>query len=289
MYTKELQAGFREAKKITKQFAKTFYLASFFLPRDRKYASYAVYAICRLSDESVDGKNPENQKNNLKKIKDYIARAYTQEKIDEPLLAAFRQTVNSYQIPKTYFDALIEGMYMDLEIKRYPDFSLLQEYCYKVAGVVGLIMLKIFGYQGTAAENYAVKLGTAMQLTNILRDINEDLIRNRIYLPQDELSKFNISDNQLSGAGNDDNFKNFMCFQIERCRKLYDECLPGIRLIDDRFCRFVTLAMKEIYAGILDSIIKNRYDVFAKRASVSKLAKIKIIFNILFRRNYLWK
>lgn len=289
MDAKKLQTGFQEAKKITKKFAKTFYLASLFLPKDKKYASYAIYAICRLSDEAVDELSSSDQKNNLQKLEQKIASAYSGEETNEPLLVAFRHTVNNYEIPKEYFEALIEGMRMDLEIKQYPNFLALQEYCYKAAGVVGLIMLKIFGYKDKIARDYAVKLGIAMQLTNILRDINEDLMRGRIYIPQDEMLQFNVLKGQLSQGRNNEDFKNLLRFQIGRCRKLYNESLAGIKLIDNFPSRLVVLAMRGIYSGILDSIIKNNYDVFTKRAFVSKLKKLKIILVILLGRKHLWK
>jgi len=283
---KELVAGLKEAKKITKKFAKTFYLSSLFLPKNKRYASYAVYAICRLSDESVDNFPLTGQIDNLKKLEQKIAVAYSEKEINEPLLAAFRQTVNDYKIPKEHFDELIKGMRMDLEIKRYPDFSHLYEYCYRVAGVVGLIMLKILGFKDDAAENHAIKLGVAMQLTNILRDINEDCIRDRIYLPQDELLLLNISEEQLFKGKINDDFKNFMRFQILRCRKFYNESLEGIKLLNNRASRFVVLAMQENYSRILDSIEINDYNVFTKRAYVNKLKKIWVIFKILCERKY---
>ena len=286
MNQRELQSGFLEAKKITKKFAKTFYLASIFLPKEKKYASYCVYAICRLSDEAVDEPTYLNQRENLQKLELKISDAYTEKQISEPLLAAFRQTINNFKISKEYFDALIKGMYMDLEIKRYRDFPNLYEYCYRVAGVIGLIMLKIFGYKDNAAEGYAIKLGVAMQLTNILRDINEDLIRGRIYLPQDEMLEFNISEQQLSNGQIDDNLKEFLRFQINRCRKFYNESSAGIRLIDNPICRFVVLCMKEIYAGILERIEKDNYDVFTKRAYVNKINKVGIILKILQEKKY---
>ncbi len=279
-------AGFKKAKKITKKFAKTFYLASHFLPKDKRYASYAVYAICRLSDESVDDLPVSEQISSLKELEQKIATAYSEDKINEYLLVAFRQTIKDYKIPKEYFDELIKGMQMDLEIKRYPDFPSLFEYCYRVAGVVGLIMLKILGPRDKAAEDHAVKLGVAMQLTNILRDIKEDFIRGRIYLPQDELLRFNLSEEQLSKGKNSDNFKNFMRFQILRCRKFYNESLQGIRLIDNQASRVVVLAMKENYSRILDSIEINGYNVFTKRAHVKKLNKILVILKILCKKKY---
>lgn len=283
----KLQLGFTQAKKITKKFAKTFYLSSLFLPKAKKNASYAVYAICRLSDESVDQSTCLDQENELKKLEQKISVAYSQLEIQESLLIAFRYTINNYNIPKEYFDTLIAGMRMDLEIKRYANFTALKDYCYKVAGVVGLIMLKIFGNKDNIAYDYAIKLGIAMQLTNILRDIKEDLGRERIYLPFDEMLKFNITENQLKKGQINEDFKNFIGFQIKRCEEFYTQSQTGIKLIDSRLCRFVILIMKEAYSGILHSIKKNNYDVFTKRACVSKFKKIKIISTILWERKYL--
>ncbi len=217
MDSRKLREGFREAQKITKNFAKSFYLASLFLPKEKKYASYAVYAICRLSDETVDDPTKADPQQELAKLEQKIADAYTKNVIDTPLLAAFRHTVETYRIPKEYFDILIQGMRMDLELKRYTNFPLLYEYCYRVAGIVGLIMLRIFGCRDKTAEGYAVKLGAAMQLTNILRDISEDLARDRIYLPQEELASFGVSERQLSLEQNNAAFKNLLRFQIKRC------------------------------------------------------------------------
>jgi len=287
MCDKKICPGFREARKITKEFASTFYLASLFLPKKKKYASYAVYAICRLSDEAVDNPVSLGQNENLQKLDLKISLAYTEKQINEPLLAAFRQTVNTYKIPKEYFDALTRGMRMDLELKRYKDFGSLYEYCYRVAGVVGLIMLRIFGYKDSSAEGAAVKLGVAMQLTNILRDIKEDFIRGRIYLPQDEMSRFNISEQQLLAGDVDEKFKEFLRFQIKRCWQFYNDCSQGIKLINNPLCRFVVLCMKEVYSGILERIEKNSFDVFTTRAQVGKLKKAGIILRILLERKYL--
>ncbi len=287
MDSRKLREGFREAQKITKNFAKSFYLASLFLPKEKKYASYAVYAICRLSDETVDDPTKADPQQELAKLEQKIADAYTKNVIDTPLLAAFRHTVETYRIPKEYFDILIQGMRMDLELKRYTNFPLLYEYCYRVAGIVGLIMLRIFGCRDKTAEGYAVKLGAAMQLTNILRDISEDLARDRIYLPQEELASFGVSERQLSLEQNNAAFKNLLRFQIKRCEEFYRDSLAGVKLIDNYRTRFVVLLMQGIYAGILQAIQKNNFDVFSKRARVSRINKILIVSKILLSGKYL--
>jgi 15-cis-phytoene synthase len=286
MHNRQLQEGFREAKRITKKFAKTFYLASLFLPFDKKCASYAVYAICRLSDEAVDDFNNLSPVESLQQLQQKISLAYTKTAIDTPLLAAFRYTVNTYRIPKEYFDQLIEGMRMDLEQRHYTDFNALYEYCYRVAGVVGLIMLKVFGSSDKAAGDYALKLGIAMQLTNILRDIKEDLGRGRIYLPQDELIRFNVSKQQLALGVNNENFKDLMRFQIKRAHQFYAESLPGIKMVNLRAARRVILVMAENYREILNQIQKNDFDVFTRRAKVSNPGKLLTVFKILAEGKY---
>lgn len=268
-----ITAGFKIARAITKKYAKTFYLSSFFLPKDKRLAAYSIYAICRVSDEAVD--NAENLSlNKITKIQAHVESIYNNSGINEPLLLAFKETVDKYNIPKRYFDELIDGMYMDLNKNRYGNFTELYSYCYKVAGVVGLVMLKVFGYNDKDAEIYAIDLGIAMQLTNILRDIKEDLLRERIYLPQDELCKFGVSENQLRSFKADENFKSLLKFQIRRARDFYKSSEKGIKLIPDKKSRFVILNMKEIYSGILDSIEKNDYDVFSARAHVNIIGKI---------------
>ncbi len=279
----ELKSGFIKAKKITADFAKTFYFASLFLPKEKKDAAYAVYAICRLSDEAVD---THTNKDALEKMQENINQAYENllsQKPSGPLLLAFAKTVHKFAIPKEYFDKLIEGMRMDLEKTRYADFNELYEYCYKAAGIVGLIMLKIFGYSDPQAQNYAIKLGIAMQLTNIIRDIKEDWQKGRIYIPQTEMQKFAITEDTFKKATTTPGLVELLKFQIKRSRQYYSECAPGIKMIEDKKCRWVVFAMKEIYAVILTKIEKNGYNVFSKRAQVSKFDKIIIASKILIK------
>jgi phytoene synthase len=207
--------------------------------------------------------------------------------LNSNLLSAFRKTVNSYNIPKKYFDQLNEGMQMDLEKNTYATYNQLYKYCYKVAGVVGLIMLYVFGYKDKNAKKYAISLGIAMQLTNILRDIKEDFRRGRIYLPEDECKRFNINQNNLEKEIIDNNFINFMKFQIDKARKLYQESEKGIKFITGYRCRLTICLMKNIYAAILDKIEQNQYNIFKKRAYTSILDKILISLSTVFRFKYL--
>jgi len=276
--------GFKEAKRLTKQHAKTFYFASKLLGKKKRQAAYSVYAICRISDDSVDGPGGGLQK--LRNIEEKINLAYNSDCYQEPLLLAFKNTVKIYNIPQIYFNQLIEGMYMDLDKKSYADFDQLYNYCYKVAGVVGLIMLHIFGYQDEKARQPAVDLGIAMQLTNILRDVKEDFERNRIYLPQEDMQEYKVTEEDLSLAKINKNLINLIKFQIQRARIYYQFANKGIRMIEDKRSRLVVCAMSKIYGAILNQIEKNNYDLFSKRASVNSLTKLGFLVKIIIKGEY---
>jgi phytoene synthase len=280
-----LKKGFNQARMITKHFAKTFYLAAFFLPKEKRLASYAVYSICRISDETVDSNRGNNLKNDLDKIRADIESAYSQNTTDNPpLLASFQQTVVKYKIPKTLFLELIDGMQMDLTKKRYENFDELYKYCYKAAGVVGLIMLQIFGSNDPETRDYAIKLGIAMQLTNILRDIKEDSARNRIYLPLDEIYSCGLSMEDIIHGRISLKFVDLMKKQINRAREFYQASQPGIDKITDKKAAFVITLMKDMYSGILNEIEINNYDVFSKRAHLNILKKILVILKAFRKR-----
>ncbi len=280
---KLLLEGFQMAREITRKYAKTFYFSSHFLPPEKKNAAYALYAACRMSDEAVDN-NTQKTASQLNRAHQYIAQAYTQTLPHHPLLAVFQETVQHYKIPRIYFEELLEGMRMDMVKNRYADFSELYTYCYRVAGVVGLMMLCIFEDASEEAKKHAIELGIAMQLTNISRDIAEDLLRGRIYIPQDELERYGISELSLQEKPNPC-LVNVLKLQIDRARTYYRKAEQGFTCIKNRRCRFVVNVMAELYEGILGSIEKNNYDVFSKRAYVPWFKKI-IIALAQIRKKY---
>ena len=282
-----LEEGYKRAEQITKAYAKTFYFASHFLPRKERQAAYAVYAFCRISDETVDREVNPKIDEYLHSLETQLKEVYGQIRLGNELLLAFRDTVEKYNIPKVYFDELLAGMRMDLRYHTYEHFNELYKYCYRVAGVVGLMMLKILSPGKSAAEKHAESLGIAMQLTNILRDIKEDYQRGRVYLPVDELRRFKIDEEDLLSGKVNNNFRQLMRFQIERARKYYQEAIPGIKMIKGFRSRLVVCCMKDIYAHILDIIEKNDYDVFKERARVSFTEKIWITLKTLFKGEYL--
>jgi phytoene synthase len=282
-----ITAGFKSARAITRKEAKSFYFASRFLPKDKRYATYAIYAICKASDASVDSNEGIARNKNLEKIEKDIACVYNGTEVSNPLLLAFRKTVEKCKVPKQYFDELIKGMRMDLNKTRYENFDELYGYCYKVAAVIGLIMLKVFGCEDLKAEKAAVDLGIALQLTNILRDIKEDYLRGRIYLPRDEMASFGVSEEDVSCARLTPQFVSLMKFQIKRSRDYYAKSKSGIRLIPGLRSRLVACMIREVYSGILGAIEKANFDVFSRRAYVGSREKIAIGLKTLARGQFL--
>jgi len=282
-----IQEGFKEAKVLTKKHAKTFYFASRFLPKDKQNASYAIYAVCRITDDIVDRNEIFSGSIHLNAIREKIESVYNNTKLADNILLAFRETVNKYKIPKKYFDELIEGMYMDLHKNRYESFDELCIYCKRVAGMIGLIMLKVLGSHNKEAEKYAVDLGIAMQCTNILRDIKEDFERGRVYLPKDERERFNVSEKHIAEEKIDRNFIGLLKFQIGRAREYYENSAKGLTMINNVMSRVVVCMMKDMYAGILNSIEKIGYNVFSRRAHVNTVGKLVIALKVFMKREYL--
>lgn len=266
------------AREICKHHARSFYFASFFLPSEKRYAAYAVYAFCRLLDDAVD-ENPGKEREGIEQFQSTLDAVYRGEPISLPsqqqLLAiqAFAETAKRYAIPKAYFLDLAQGCRMDLQITRYQTWADLEKYCYHVAGVVGLIMSCVFGLSNDAAQQQAVQMGNAMQLTNILRDVKEDWDKGRVYLPQEEMSRFGYSNHDIERGMVNDSFKDLMRFQIARARSLYQSGSQGLQYLENDGSRLTASAMAAIYSGILDAIEEQRYDVFKKRASLSTLQK----------------
>ena len=192
-------------------------------------------------------------------------------------IAAFRRTVREREIPRSLFDDLLDGMAMDLSIDRYPDYPALDTYCYRVAGVVGLMMTHVFGYRGATCFPEALALGRAMQLTNILRDVGEDLGRGRIYLPQDELAAFGVSEADLASGRVDEGFRALMRFQIDRARRFYEGSERGVASLLGASSRLTVRVMGRLYGGILDEIEGLDFDVFRNRARVSTARKLRLL------------
>lgn len=269
--------GARLCRRITRQYARTFDFASHCLPRAVRRHAYAVYGFCRWADNGVDeAAGPEDAARRVEYARDVLALAYS-DRPAPPGVLAFRRTVRERRIPKSLFDDLLAGMAMDLAISRYATFADLDLYCYRVAGVVGLMMAHVFGFRHERCLPRALALGTAMQLTNILRDVAEDHARGRIYLPRDELDRFGVSEAQLGAGRVDANFRALMRAQIARARRYYRDTEAGIPDLHTPAARLTVRVMGRLYAGILDAIERLDYDVFGARAHVplgGKLARL---------------
>ncbi len=275
------------AREITRRYARTFYFASHVLPAAKRDAAYVVYAFCRTADNITDvhGEDTEripDAERGIARLRDELDAVYAD--ADGPTRwVALRDVVRRYHIPRQYFDELLNGVAMDLTPRRFETWADLEVYCYRVASVVGLIMTHIFGATTPAALTHAVQLGTAMQLTNILRDIGEDLRMGRVYLPQEELRSFGVTEQALAAGTVTPAIVALLQFQIGRARGLYREADRGIPMIPQDGSRFSTQLMRSLYSRILDAIERNGYDVFAHRAHVRPTTKLRLAIPLLLR------
>lgn len=261
------------SRSITKQSQSNFYYAFLFLPKPKRDALYAVYAFCRLSDDLVDetqaGVNSTDALSHWRKALD----RYLDDRVDSPVIAAIGQAARRYNIPKTYFDELLNGMEMDLTRARYATFEDLYPYCYRVASIVGLICIEIFGYTNPLTKTYAEQLGIAFQLTNILRDVGVDAQRGRIYLPQDELRRFGYSEEELLAGRYNRAFAELMRFQCERARGFFQAASAALT-VEDKRSMLAAEIMRAIYYRLLLRIEAQQYDVFRGNITIGKPRKL---------------
>lgn len=269
--------GFAFAEQVTRTNSKSFYLASGLLPQPKQRAVRVLYAFCRVTDDLVDKPTSDmsNQALRACELEHWRAHALAPHPpADDVLLNAWHGVRAHYHIPTTYVRQLIDGIALDLTQTRYETFEELAKYCYGVASTVGLMAMHIIGYRDRAAIPYAVKLGVALQLTNILRDIGEDFRQGRVYLPQEDLVRFAYTEADLAHGVIDERFKRLIDFEIARAKNLYAEAWEGIKMLSPDG-RLAIAAAADLYRGILDCIIANGYDVFQKRAHLSATEKLK--------------
>jgi phytoene synthase len=239
----------------------------------------ALYAFCRVTDDLVDG----GTHNPLEELEAWRKESLAaQPHPDHPVALAWGDTLRQYRIPVQYAHQLIDGVAKDIETSRYQSFDQLAEYAYGVASTVGLMAMHIVGFEGPEAIPYAVKLGVALQLTNILRDVGEDWANGRLYLPQQDLAAFDLSETDIAAGCRDQRWQAFLQYQIERNRALYREAMPGIALLH-LDGRFAIAAAAELYAAILQDIEANRGNVFTRRAYVTSWGKLRRLPAIWWR------
>ena len=260
----------------------SFYYAFLFLPPPRRAAITAFYAFCREVDDVVDEVSDRGvAAAKLAWWQSEIAASY-QGNPSHPVMRALMPTTAAYGIEATHLLAVIEGCQMDLDQSRYLDFPGLARYCDLVAGVVGEVAANIFGRTAESTLAYAHRLGLAMQLTNIIRDVGDDARRGRIYLPMDELKRFDVKANELLERRSSERFTALMAFQAERAHRAYDEALA---LLDpaDRKTQKPGLMMANIYRSLLREIEADKFQVLHQRISLTPIRKLWIAMRTNWR------
>ena len=272
----ELELAYSHCQRVTRENARNFYYTFRPMPYEKRRAMYAVYAYCRLCDDIADGELPLNDKyRGFEGVRRNL-QASEPSGEDAPMYRALQDTARRFDIPYRYFEEILEGVEMDMVKSRFASFDELREYCYKVASVVGLVCIRIFGFDDPKAKEYAVEMGLAMQLTNILRDVKEDAERGRIYIPQDEMSRFSYTEAELERGDVTDGFRSLMAYQAERARRYFDSSRALFPLIsaDARACPKL---MHATYSGILERIEQAGFDVFERRIGLSACSKLILL------------
>jgi phytoene synthase len=280
----KLKNYFEYCRSVIKKHAKSFYYSSRFFPQDRKWATYAVYCFCRFVDNIVD--NPRSRSNDellreLDNIRTELELSYRYGESEHPAIAAFAHVSDRYKIPKEYSMALVDGAEMDLNQNRYDTFDELYVFCYRVAAVVGLMMTHVMGFEGGKETLLkAEQLGIGMQLTNITRDIAEDMEMNRIYIPKEDMDRFKVSENDLKIGKCTAGMQDLVRFQVDRAKKYYELSYPGIAYLNTE-SQFAIYSASKIYGSILNEIEKNGYNPFEGRVYLSSTQKTKIVISEL--------
>ena len=264
----------------------SFYYAFLFLPPEKRQAIHALYAFCREVDDVVDEcDDPAIAVAKLSWWRQEVALLESpagQPQPTHPVTLALRDVRQHFDLPLEYFNEIIDGMAMDLEYSRYPDFKSLSLYCYRVAGVVGLLSAEIFGMTDRKTQRYATELGTALQLTNIIRDVGEDARRGRIYLPIDELQRFNVPATDILNARETPEFLALMQFQGDRAQSYYDKAMDSLPAAD-RSAQRPGLIMAAVYRTLLDEIAKDDYQVLKQKTALPPLRKLWLALKTWFK------
>lgn len=275
-----LEASYRHCEAVTKERAKNFYYGIKLLPKQRRQALCAIYAFFRYCDDVSDGDIQGDRRDLLTRWRASV-EPQDLDGSSSLILPGYYQAVRDYKIPTRYFYELIDGVESDLSTQKCQNFDELYRYCYQVASTVGLVCVHVFGFDGSEeALLQAEHRGIAFQLTNVLRDISEDLERGRVYLPLDELDQFGVSVERLIEKKPEEGFGRFLDFQIERAREYYKKS-AGLPAHVDAESRASLEAMTSIYSQLLDKVAKLGPKVLHKRASLSLAEKVKLAGQLL--------
>jgi phytoene synthase len=275
----DAREAYAYCRAVTRQHAKNFYYAFLFLPKAQRDAMYTVYAFCRYCDDIADdGQALTTQQSLLEDWRRELDNCYAG-KPTHRITRALQQTVEHYTIARHHFEELICGVEMDLTVQRYATFPELEQYCYRVASVVGLACLPIFGAIHPGVQSYARHLGIALQLTNIIRDVKEDAERGRIYLPLEDLRAFQYAETALLQQRYTPEFVALMRFQQQRALEYYRKAAASL-LPGDRARLVAPEIMGAIYRTTLRKIARRQYNVLRGRTSLSTLHKVLIALRV---------
>ncbi|MEI6074056.1 MAG: presqualene diphosphate synthase HpnD [Verrucomicrobiota bacterium] len=269
----------QHSRALTRKSASNLALAFVLLPREKRFAMSALYAFCRAVDDVADEDSvpTESRRIQLAAWREDIRRAAENGKPDFIINQEFQAVIQKYQLPFVLFDELIKGCDADLEKVRYENFEELELYCYRVASVVGLLSIEIFGYQNPACHQYAVDLGKALQLTNILRDVKNDAARGRIYLPQSELKHFNVSEQEILTSAYSRNYCELAASLAGRAEYFYRRAAETLPEVDRRSMVAAEL-MGAVYWQLLQKLKREKFNVFGLQpVKLGKPQKLALI------------
>jgi phytoene synthase len=275
-----LERSYARAEQTTAVWARSFYFASRFLPFEKRRAVFALYDYCRHADNLVDLRGDRSRgeaREDLAGLGAMVRTLHAGSAVAGERWLALGDTLRRFPVPLDPLVELLDGLALDLEDVAYPDFAALQRYCRLVAGGVGLMLGPVLGATSGRFREPGIGLGVAMQLTNVLRDVAEDLEAGRVYLPADELARFGVDRAALEGRRATAEFRAFMRFQVARARALFADADPVVGLFPPDGSRLTVRLLQRTYAGILDGIERLGYDVFRARAYVSGPRKLMIL------------
>ncbi len=266
----------------TAQSGSSFYYSFLFLPPERRRAITALYAFCREVDDTVDDATDQSvARIKLAWWRNEVTQMYSGTPT-HPVMLALKPHIQPYDLKQEHLQAIIDGMEMDLDQSRYLDYPNLKKYCWHVAGVVGILSASIFGVTNPQTLKYAETLGLAFQLTNIIRDVGEDARKGRIYLPIDELQRFNVTAADLLNARHSEKFEALMTFQAARAQQLYDDAFALLPK-EDRRAQRPGLMMAAIYRTLLDEIERDGFHVLTQKISLTPLRKLWLAWKTYVR------
>jgi|WetSurMetagenome_2_1015567.scaffolds.fasta_scaffold30398_3 15-cis-phytoene synthase len=276
------------ARKIVKKSKTNFMYSTIFLGKEKQEALRIIYSFCRHSDDIVDDEHSDlnEKKSNLENWRaEFLKSLENNSKIK--ILNDLKDVIDTFKINPQIFLDLIKGMEIDLQKSRYKTFEDLKQYCYYAASTVGLMTIEVFGYKDSAIKEYAINLGIALQLTNIIRDVKKDSLKGRIYIPLDDLEKFNYSEQEIIESKYNENFAELMKYECDRARMFYKKA--NSYLVRSEKGRMLSARiMEHIYYRLLKKIEKKKYNVFDNYIRISKSKKLFLAYAVFLKYKLLY-